>query len=1161
MIEVHTHPDLTPWKPTPTELPEEWIALSNALRQETKGSQHTYVLKVRYDAQRVGDLLRSWGLPWQVVMAGYLWEYDKAQIGQANLHDVDQVLNHINEANLYARYIEEENLPPLLAPPYRDLGALLIAVAIYYQALQTLQEQSNERPYTGAMQSHIESVGRTLLNIAKSLGMWHFKRNIEDVIEQLRSPRKFAEAKQEHARILEQDAMMLEDTRQWLIRSFQEATKQPILVIYTPCGIRGMKRRLQDADTTAISHKTQFTGFDLVTYDVIVPTVQDCYTAFGVLSQLGHIRDRVIEQIANPKPNGYSHIAFELILKPQGPYTQGLKWPKTYTRICQLQIATHLMQAITWYGCLHPSYYQLCGRTSFKEELEPPSVGRLWSSEEGKVFFAIKELFAASHPRPETRAPIIVYDKNRKSIALPKGATALDFAYALNKAIGEHAVEAFINNRQAPLYRILDAGDIVEIRTAREAQVDDYWLDNAITPVARRQIKESLNQRFLDRRGYNLLRQTLERYHFILAPEDLDHELQLLLKQHNLGTPQHYLERLEKTGEPPYTPEWAAQEIMQQIAERNEPLSIDTGRSSWVPILDIQLSANKKFIHQQRLCNFCQPTYPRDIKITGRLRRRSGELVVHKASCPHLIDRTNGHKSVLLPMIWQLQPPAFRIAFFVIAQDRKGLILDLTRQLRRHECDLLSIKAEAILKFREAHIRFTIETHDDKEVLDIWQELYHIENVTKAEIDAAATPAPIRERLQKLREQHTVLPDKADIGASWEESLAILPPRSPILKNPFDISRPATAERFYGRSEETKMMQRELCDSEQGKALILYGPRRSGKSSICKNFLESQVKPPYWGVLFSLQNTMQETEETILIQLADEVCRQFHEQLQRPAPDWQQYSNSDPQIRFKRILQDCIVQVPGTRLVLALDEFGGALDSYENQILEQRFFIFWKDLMNEIPQLSLILALPSSAHSTLSSKKFANTFSFAQPLPVQFLDTESAKQLLVDPLQDQHIAIHPNTVALAVTLTGGSPYYMTLIGQQLIQQLNRDPNKQVVNDKDLRLVVEHFIESGSNNQNFAFLRRELQNNYELSLLETMVEITSNTTQPEVQLKKIAGRLNLPLPVVRRYLDRLRNGLILQENGPSSNPYYSFAIELVRRWLMHNRWFFSPLSTN
>src|SRR6266566_5362413 len=218
------HSDLTPWKPMPTQIPEQWMKLAQELEHEVKGSQRAYIMKVKYDARRVGNMLRSWGLPWQVVIAGYLWEYEKELILQANLEDVDVVLSHISEANLYARHIEDENLPPLLTPPYRDLGGLLIAIAISYQALLALQEQSNDKTYTGIMQSQIESVGRTLLNVAKSLGMWHFKREIEDLIEQLRSSRKFAELKKDHARILQQDAHMLEDVRQCLISSYQKAT-------------------------------------------------------------------------------------------------------------------------------------------------------------------------------------------------------------------------------------------------------------------------------------------------------------------------------------------------------------------------------------------------------------------------------------------------------------------------------------------------------------------------------------------------------------------------------------------------------------------------------------------------------------------------------------------------------------------------------------------------------------------------------------------------------------------------------------------------------------------------------------------------------------------------------------------------------------------------
>jgi hypothetical protein len=145
MVKAHTYANLTPWAPTPTQIPAEWMKLAETLAQEVKGSQRAYVMKVKYDAQRVGDMLRSWGLPWQVVIAGYLWEYNKESILQPNLEHVDEVLGHISEANLYAKYIEDENLPPLLSPPYRDLGGLLIAIAIYYQALRALQEQSNEK--------------------------------------------------------------------------------------------------------------------------------------------------------------------------------------------------------------------------------------------------------------------------------------------------------------------------------------------------------------------------------------------------------------------------------------------------------------------------------------------------------------------------------------------------------------------------------------------------------------------------------------------------------------------------------------------------------------------------------------------------------------------------------------------------------------------------------------------------------------------------------------------------------------------------------------------------------------------------------------------------------------------------------------------------------
>src|SRR6266567_6289668 len=459
-------PGLTPWKPAPTQLPQDWINFSRTLAEQARGTLHTYTLNVKYDGQRVGTLLQSWGLPWQVVMAGFLWEYDDASLQQSGSPCVDQVLSHIHQANKYYRYIEHENLPPLLTPPYADLGSLLLAVTIYFQALQ---DQNKEQAYIGTIQSEIDRIGGTLLNITKLLGMWRFKREVEDVLEQIRHPQKYVESKQELERLLAQDQAQLESIKHKIKSFYYDITRQEIEVDYTPCGIVGMERRKQDAHTTATSQKTQLSGFDAIIFDVIVPSVRECYQALGILSQLGYIQDRVTDQIANPKPNGYSHIAFGLILKPTAEVS---------LQACQLQIATRLMQALGAYGCLHPQCYELFQHPVEENQVSILSAAEIWNSEEGKVLNAIKEGLRINHIQTAEEDPIVVYDKSRKPIALAKGATALDFAYKMDKAMGERAIEAFINNRKALINRVLNAGDIVEIRTSKEIQARDYWLED-----------------------------------------------------------------------------------------------------------------------------------------------------------------------------------------------------------------------------------------------------------------------------------------------------------------------------------------------------------------------------------------------------------------------------------------------------------------------------------------------------------------------------------------------------------------------------------------------------------------------------------------------------------------------------------------------------------
>jgi (p)ppGpp synthase/HD superfamily hydrolase len=1151
MVDYDAFPDLISWQPVPAELPERWIALAERLSHQLASSQYIYILDTRYDARGVGELLRSWGLDWQVVMAGMLWEYENA-LHHTLLDGADAVQQHIYDAQQYTQHIVNEELSPLLTPPYKNLGALLIALAVHYCALLTLEQQSGGQPYVGVQRANIESARDTLINTVKRLGMWRFKRDIEDLVLHLLDPDRFIENQRLHSQLLQQDDEDLESVRQLFEETYWQTTQKHARVTRTSCGIVGIERRKQDADSEKVakSLKTGMTGFDLAVFNVTVATFGECYDALGVLNQLGYVKEnRIIDQIAAPKLNGYSQIALELVLWSQ---------PSQRRRSCQIRIGTSVMQAVTLYGCLYPRCYRIYEDLSGKTKDDMPLLRQreIWNSQNGQVFSTIQA--NVNQTKTNSHTPIVVYNKNRELFAFPHGATALDFAFAVDKEIGMHAVEAFINTRKAPLYRKLAAGDIVSITTSAEVQVKEDWRRQAVTSLAQQCINAYLQQRQLYLKGYYMLRQALEQANYMPLSAALDTEIDQLVKQHDLGTRGTFLEKITKMAKPPYTPDWAATQIMQQISQRNE--SLTEARPKWEPVLDRGYSSQENKIRHQHSCPACEPVYPRDdMHIVGSFHKRNHALIVHRDTCLLLSEQQGNSNIQRLSMQWELRRPPFIVAFFIKAQDRIGLVYDITGLFHHHQHSLLHIHAE-VIQHVEAHIHLKFETSSDNQALYYWQALRDVAGVKAVEIDRSFTLTDTFERLQTLHKKRTALPERPETEIIWEVEIASLQPRSPRLKSPFDFSRPAAPAMFFGRSPEIQWLQRELCEEERGKAAILYGPRRSGKSSICRNFIDRYKPQQFCSIVYSLQSADDQDEETTLMQLAEELCSEFSRQIQVTVPRWLDYSDRDPQIRFKKILQSCFSSAPGTRLILALDEFGATLDSYEKQILGFRFFPFWREIMSDFPALSLLLVLQISTHGTLTSKEFSNVFSFAASLGITYLDSENAKKLLRDPLRDQQIAIHPDTAARAVALTGGNPYYLTLIGDFLIGYLDREPHKNWVGNEDLQFVVDQIIESGSN-QNFFLLLGELQSQQELAILEKLVELTQETNKPMIRLHQIAGAMHLPPAETRKYLERMRSGLILDEIVPhdrkraSSDPYYAFKIELVRKWLVHNHWFF------
>src|SRR6266508_1732532 len=238
--------------------------------------------------------------------------------------------------------------------------------------------------------------------------------------------------------------------------------------------------------------------FDIYGVRVLVPDRTACYAALGVLHALYKpIPGKFKDYIAIPKANGYQSLHTTLF----GPFGTPL----------EAQIRTHDMHRIAEAGVAAHWLYKAGGKLDIAEAQQQThrwlqSLLEIQSeSRDSKEFLEhIKgDLF------PDE---IYVFTPKGKIMALPRGATAVDFAYAVHTDIGHHCTAARINYELMPLRTELKSGDQVEVITAPTARPNPSWLNFVATGKARSRIRhflKTLQQRESAALGERMLEQAL----------------------------------------------------------------------------------------------------------------------------------------------------------------------------------------------------------------------------------------------------------------------------------------------------------------------------------------------------------------------------------------------------------------------------------------------------------------------------------------------------------------------------------------------------------------------------------------------------------------------------------------------------------------------------
>ncbi|MGA9546098.1 MAG: bifunctional (p)ppGpp synthetase/guanosine-3',5'-bis(diphosphate) 3'-pyrophosphohydrolase [Rhodomicrobium sp.] len=249
---------------------------------------------------------------------------------------------------------------------------------------------------------------------------------------------------------------------------------------------------------------------DVYGFRVIVPTMEECYTALGAVHTTWRVvPGRFKDYISTPKYNEYQSIHTTIV----GPRHQRV----------ELQVRTAEMHQIAEYGVAAHSGYKLAGLAKLNGDaraVKGPAPGE--STAYQWLRKLVDNLLEGDNPEEfleHTKLELFLdqvfcFTPKGRLIALPRGANAIDFAYAVHTSVGNRCVGAKINGRHMPLMNELKNGDEVEI-TLSDAQTPPAAWENAVITgkarsAIRRATKDAVRKQYLSL-GRDIMKAALQR--------------------------------------------------------------------------------------------------------------------------------------------------------------------------------------------------------------------------------------------------------------------------------------------------------------------------------------------------------------------------------------------------------------------------------------------------------------------------------------------------------------------------------------------------------------------------------------------------------------------------------------------------------------------------
>lgn len=398
-------------------------------------------------------------------------------------------LTKIKKLDLVSRKAKQaENLRKLLLAISDDVRVLLVKLADRLHNMRTLDHMTQEKRARIS-----EETMDIYAPLAGRMGMQDMREELEELSFRHINPEAHATISRRLEDLSERNADLVE-------RIEQELTELLNVNGLGKAFVKGRQKKAYSVFRKMQSKSLSFEQLsDVYGFRVIVDQVQDCYKALGIV----HTRWRVVpgrfkDYISTPKQNDYQSIHTTIV----GPARQRI----------ELQIRTRRMHEIAEYGIAAHTLYKDGTNTQGGEGANRQSNAYSW------LRLTIESLAEGDNPEEfleHTKLElfqdqVFCFTPKGKLIALPRGATPIDFAYAVHTNIGDTCVGAKINGRIMPLVTRLANGDEVEIIRSGVQVPPAAWEEIVVTGKARSAIRRAtrlairkqyagLGQRILER--------------------------------------------------------------------------------------------------------------------------------------------------------------------------------------------------------------------------------------------------------------------------------------------------------------------------------------------------------------------------------------------------------------------------------------------------------------------------------------------------------------------------------------------------------------------------------------------------------------------------------------------------------------------------------------